>query len=253
MAAHRVELFSLPLEERDAELSLLDLARLDDSDPPAVSFLTSNERAEYGWLRHAGRRREWLGARACLKAMLLGLGAIREPTQCEIVKSAGGRPRLQFPPGFPLTPVHDCSLSHKAAMACGCVSSRPNSRVGVDVEQPSSRLARLAAAFVHPRDRLIRSRPAEIELAILWTLKEACAKAVGTGIWIGLESVICRETAAGRHRLTIEGGPEFQGRHFLYNGYVVALALTESKTQIRFDRITKPSTRRRPERAKAAQ
>jgi phosphopantetheinyl transferase len=214
------------LDDEDLEVSLLDLTRLADADATAARFLTSAEREEYASLRHPSRRREWLGARVCLKAMLLRRRRVSDPTECAIVKDVRGRPGLSFAPGLPTDVVRDCSLSHKGRFACACVSTMTRARVGVDVEEVSPGLLRLAAAFSGDRDALSRSHSPEERLALLWALKEACAKAVGGGIGVALEPVTCEEISEGRHRLRAGDGLEFQARHFLHDGYVVAVCVT---------------------------
>lgn len=104
-------------------------------------------------------------------------------------------------------------------------SSLARTRVGVDIEEVSPRLAKLAGAFVSDRDSLLRTRPPELRLAVLWSLKEACSKAVGTGMGIGLTDVICEETAEGRHRVRIKDGPVLRARHLVHEEYVIALCL----------------------------
>lgn len=232
MVAEGIELVCLPLGEQDVQVSALDLARLADAGTAAARFLTPRERSEYGSLRHAGRRSEWLGARVCLKAMLVSRGSVCDPLQCEVMKDARGRPWLSFAPGFPLSAVHDCSLSHKADLACACTSSVAGARVGVDVERVSSRLAKLTGAFVNERDARMPTLPTEVRLAVLWALKEACSKAVGLGIGIGLKDVICEEESEGRHNLRVDSGPRFRGRHLLHEGYVIALCLMEEETHV---------------------
>jgi len=233
----QIELLRLPLDDPDVEVSLMDLARLEDAESAAARFLTPKERDEYLGLRHPGRRREWLAARVCLKAMLIRRGCISDPIQCEISKDARGRPKLSFPPahsvgqqacptdGRPRTAVHDCSLSHKGDFACACASSLPKTRVGVDIERASPRLLRLAGAFVTDRDKLIAERPPEVRLAVLWSLKEAYTKAVGEGLGIALADVICEETAEGRHYVRIKDGPVCRARHLIHEGYAIALCL----------------------------
>jgi len=221
----QIELLRLPLDEQDVEVSLVDLARLRDPESAAARFLTPKEREEYRGLRHPGRRREWLAARVCLKTMLVRRGCISDPIQCEIGKDARGRPWLSFAPGLPRTAVHDCSLSHKADLACACVSSLPKTRVGVDIERASPRLLRLAGAFVSDHDRPIGTRPPVVRLAVLWSLKEAYTKAVGEGLRIALADVICEETAEGRHRVRVQDGPVCRARHLMHAGYAIALCL----------------------------
>jgi phosphopantetheinyl transferase len=240
MLAQPIELVSLPLEERNVEVSLLDLARLANTESMVARFLTPRERKEYERLGHPTRRREWLGARACLKAMLVRRGCIREPIQCEIVKDPGGRPRLSFLPGWPSTAVHDCSLSHKERFACACASNTAGTRVGVDIEKVSPRLVRLARAFVNHRDSLIQTRPPQVQLAVLWSLKEAYSKATGVGMGIGLADVVCQETAEGRHKVGIGNGPESRARHCLHEGYVIALCLASESARMGEVEIGKP-------------
>lgn len=231
MLAEDVELMPLPLGEEDVEASLLDLTRLADAEATASRFLTLQERAEYARLRHPSRRREWLGARVCLKAMLLRRRSVSEPTQCEIMKDASGRPWLSFAPGQPASAAFDCSLSHKGRFACACATSRADTRVGIDVEEVSPRLLRLAGAFARDRHSLIRPRPPEERLALLWAVKEACAKAMGGGIGMALGRVVCEETAEGWHQVRAGEGLEFRARHVLHDGYVVALCLRTAEAQ----------------------
>ena len=110
-------------------------------------------------------------------------------------------------------------------MGVGGVSRLPRTRVGVDLEEVSPRLLRVAGAFVSDGDALIGSRPPEERLAILWALKEACAKAAGGGIGVALGAVVGKETAAGRHQVRTADGREFSGWCVLRDGYVIALCL----------------------------
>jgi len=215
------------LQDEDLEVCLLDLAGLTDQEATASRFLTSGEREQYAELRHPARRREWLGARVCLKTMLLRRGSVSDPLECEVVKDARGRPGLSFAPGLPANGVHDCSLSHKGRFACACVSRIADSRVGVDIEEVSPRLLRLADAFTGDRDSLRRSHPPTERLTLLWALKEARAKAAGGGIGLALMSVACRETAEGHLRVSTGDGLECRARYFLHDGYAVAVCVTE--------------------------
>lgn len=231
MLAEDIELTPLPFGEEDVEVSLLDVTRLVDTESIASRFLREREREDYARLRHPSRRREWLGARVCLKTMLLRRRDVSDPIQCEIVKDASGRPRLSFAPGRSVRVAYDCSLSHKDRFACASASSRVDTRVGVDIEEVSPRLLRLAGAFDRDRASLIRPRPPEERLALLWALKEACAKAVGGGIGMALGHVSCEETAEGRHRVRTGEGIAFHARHVLHDGYVVALCLGTAEAQ----------------------
>jgi len=218
------ELIRLGLSEESVEVCLLDLGLLSDLESTAARFLTPPEQAEYAELRHPLRRREWLGARVCLKLMVIRQGRVADPLRCAVVKDPRGRPRLVFTPELEAGVVSDCSISHKGRFAGAVTSNATGSRVGVDIEEVSPRLLRLARAFAHERDALLRSRPEEERLAILWALKEACSKVMGRGLAMALREVTCEETAPGRHRVVTEG-LELSGRHTICEGYVVALCV----------------------------
>jgi phosphopantetheinyl transferase len=226
------ELIRLELGEPPIEVCLLDLGRLLDLESTAARVLTAPEQAEYAELRHPLRRREWLGARVCLKLMVIRQGRVGDPLRCAVVKDPRGRPRLVFAPELAAEVVSDCSLSHKGRFVCAVTSSAAGSRVGIDIEEVSPRLPRLARAFTHDRDALLGSRPDEERLAILWALKEACSKVVGRGLAMALREVTCQETALGRHRV-VTAGVEFSGQHTVHEGYVVALCLGADQTVAR--------------------
>ena len=220
-----LDLTLLPFGDDDVEVFVLDVTRLAALEPLAQGFLTIEEHAEYAQLRHPERRREWLAARVCLKTMLLRQHRIGDPRECAVVKDARGRPRLAFSPELPAEPACDCSLSHKGRFACAGAARTPDSLVGVDVEEVSPRLVRLAGEFVHDRDVLIGGRSEAERLAILWALKEACAKVLGSGLDARFRDTICCETAPGRHRVTTAGGLTLRGRHVVHQGYVIALCV----------------------------
>jgi len=217
-----LEPLRLELGEDRIEVRLLDLARAGDLEPLAWAYLSPPEAAEYAELRHPLRRREWLGARVCLKLMVMRQGRIDDPRRCAVVKDPRGRPRLVFTADSAAGVVADCSLSHKGRFVCAATSSDAGARIGIDIEEISPRLRRLADQFAHERDSVLGSRPTEERLAILWALKEACSKVVGRGLAMALRTVSCLELEPGRHRVAT-GGLELAGRHAVHDGHVVAL------------------------------
>jgi len=223
------ELIPLAISDAAVEVCLLDLSRVHDLEASAPRFLTGPEQAEYAELQMERRRREWLGARVCLKLMAMRLGRIDDPLRCAVVKDPRGRPRLTEAPALASRVVSDCSLSHKGRFGCAAVSIAAGSSIGVDIEEVSPRLLGLARAFAHERDVLLGSRPEEERLAILWALKEASSKVVGRGLAMGLRSVTCEETAPGVHRVVADG-VELSGRHTLHEGYAIALCLGTDPT-----------------------
>jgi len=215
----------LPLGDDDVEVGLLDVTRLVTLESLAQAALTRGEHAEYARLVLPKRRREWLAARVCLKTMLLRRGRIGDARDCAVVKDARGRPRLDFGPELPAEPAYDCSLSHKGRFACAAAAKRPGLRIGLDVEEVSPRLVRLAGAFAHDGDVLLGSRPDAERLAILWALKEACSKAQGSGLDAGFRDATCCETAPGRHHVMTAGGLALRGQHLVHEGYAFALCV----------------------------
>lgn len=223
------ELIRVELGADHVEVRLLDLTGLGNPESVASEYLTPLEASEYAELRHPLRRREWLGARVCLKLMVVRQGRVGEPRQCAVLKDPSGRPRLVVPPDSTAGVVGDCSLSHKGRFACAATSSAAGAKIGVDIEEVSPRLRRLADQFAHERDTLLGSRPAEERLAILWALKEACSKVVGRGLAMALRTVTCQEIAPGRHRV-VTGELELSGRHTVHEGYVIALCFATDQT-----------------------
>jgi phosphopantetheinyl transferase len=224
-----LELTPLALGEDGVEVRVLDLARLEDPESIAVRVLAAAERVEYVELHHPLRRREWLGARVCLKLMVSRRGLVDDPRDCAVIKDPRGRPRLVFAGALTADVAADCSLSHKGRFVCAAVSTTVGSRIGVDIEEVSPRLRRLARQFAHERDTVLGSRPEEERLAILWALKEACSKVVGRGLAMALREVSCQEIAPGRYRV-MTTGLELAGRHTMHDGYAVALCWGTDQT-----------------------
>jgi phosphopantetheinyl transferase len=215
----------LDFGEEGIEVAVLDLTGLVDAEAAAEHFLTAEEHAECARLQQPPRRLEWLGARICLKTMLLRRRWVDDPRDCEVVKDSRGRPRLARRTATGPDVHYECSLSHKDRLACTGISSAPGVRLGVDIEKVSPRLSRLAAAFAHDRDIVLGERSSEERLAILWTLKEACSKVLGRGLAMSLLDVTCQEIAPGRHRVRTAEGLELRARHLTFEPYVVALCV----------------------------
>src|SRR5207253_7953928 len=87
--------------------------------------------------------------------MVMRQGLVDDPLRGAVVKDPRGRPRLLFMPELTDRVVSDCSLSHKGRFVCAVTSRAAGSRVGVDIEEVSPRLVRLARAFADERDVLL--------------------------------------------------------------------------------------------------
>ena len=84
----------LGFDEAGIDVAVLDVSGLADGEAAAALFLAAPEHAECAQLREPPRRLEWLGARICLKTLLLRRRWIDDPRDCEVAKDARGRPRL---------------------------------------------------------------------------------------------------------------------------------------------------------------
>jgi phosphopantetheinyl transferase len=224
-AADAVVLTTLAMGEDGVEVALLDLAGLADPEFLASRFLAFEEYGDYALMRHPMRRRDWLGARVCLKVMLMRRGALDDPLQCAVTKDARGRPSLSMAREAGAAAGYDCSISHKGHFACAALSAVPGARIGVDVEEISPRLVRVIPAFTGDRDVLVGASTPEERLTILWALKESGSKALGTGLGMRFSDIRCEEIGERRHRLTTPDGRELRARHVTHAGYVVALAV----------------------------
>lgn len=212
---------TLPTHRSDVVAARFDHACLPDLDGLADEFLCGAEWSEFQECRHPGRRSEWLGARICLKSLLLDHGVISDPKQVEVRKSSRGRPQATWQAdGTALD--GDCSLSHAQSYCVAAWTSRPGCRLGVDIELISARLERVRGVFLARDDEAVRERPALEQLTIWWCLKEAFSKAVGLGLGAGLSEITCRETAPGAHRMRHETGCEMSGWHLRFDDFVIA-------------------------------
>lgn len=211
----------LPTNQDHLILARLDHACLSDLDDLANEYLTGTEWSEFEQCRHPGRRSEWLGARICLKNLLVERGIISDPQQAVVIKGSRGRPQVvRSNDGLPL--MGDCSITHAQSYCVAGWTSRPRHRLGVDLELISARLERVRGAFLAKDDAAAKERPALEQLTIWWCLKEAFSKAVGQGLGAGLSEITCRETVPGVHRMRHEAGCEMSGWHWRFDDFVIA-------------------------------
>jgi 4'-phosphopantetheinyl transferase len=151
---------------------------------PGWGLLSPEERRAFAAVRLPGPRRARVAARATLRRVLgarLGLA----PPAVPLVRTPAGKLVLAQGCG---AAGGDCSVSHTDGLVAVAVAPLP---VGVDVERRDREaLHEAAAAFLHPAERRAladRERVAAGDLlALLWTGKEAVAKALGTG-FVGLD------------------------------------------------------------------
>jgi phosphopantetheinyl transferase len=204
---------------------LLDLRVIPDPDATAAGWLTRLELAEFVRFRHWARRREWLGARMCVKAMAIEAGLAGHPRECAVVKDARGVPWL-VAGGF----TRACSLAHDSRFAAAGLSPRAGTVIGIDVERISPRVLRLAPAFVRDGEWLPTGTRSAGQAARLWALKEAAAKAAGGGLGVALAATVA-QSARGAHAITVDQTRTLAGWHAVHSGHVVAACASVARDE----------------------
>ena len=174
-----------PGESREVAVRFVRSSAFDDAvlAARARGWLGSAEREAFDRIRPADARRDWLAAHALARLFL-----------SELTGAAPARVPLRFPPGEPPRLADGrrgdglhLSISHAAGAALCAVSE--GTPVGADVESVENlgpdplRVARVACS---PRESADLEAAPESEraarLLVLWTAKEAVAKAAGTGL-----------------------------------------------------------------------
>ena len=186
------------------------------------AFLTERELAEYVRLTHATRRKEWLAARVCVKTLLMDRGYIKNPRSCEVAKDDMGRPFINYLGKARHRPV-DCSISHKGKYVAAVLTGGKRARVGVDIERVTSKPAKLRSGFTNSADKLMIPS-SDIRFTALWSIKEAVSKVVGSGLWMGLTALVCRETSDGLCEVRSEKNRPVHVKYLLHDDYVIAIA-----------------------------
>lgn len=160
---------------RDGEVQVV-LARrpavLDDGQLRVLSSgLSNDERSRASAIEHRARRDAFIVGRALLREALSAYAPNTAPSDWSITLGPFGKPRLR---GSDLW----CSISHTDALTAVALASSP---VGIDVEQPGSVSLAVVTEFYSSREqRALARRPVARQrehATVLWTLKEAYAKA----------------------------------------------------------------------------
>jgi phosphopantetheinyl transferase (holo-ACP synthase) len=148
----------------------------------ARRYLGGEERDEYFALTPKAQG-QWLLGRIALKDAVRdrlwqqGAGPVF-PLEVRVANDAAGRPRVIGPPGTPAA----VSLSHRAGVAVAAVADG-DGEAGIDVELVEPRPGGFPALVLGDDERALGAGlPADIWLTRAWTVKEAAAKAAGTGL-----------------------------------------------------------------------
>jgi 4'-phosphopantetheinyl transferase len=231
-AAGRGVLSPLPYTDLPAPLGLrVWWLRLDEMpDAAAVATLSADEIARGARFAFEGLRRRHLASHVALRAILAQQTGLPAAT---LVFGAGpfGKPFLQAPAAC----VFNMSHSDDVAVIAVAPDAVAGTEIGIDVEvlRPMRDAIALAERnFTEAEQRELLAAPADLrDLAFMrgWTRKEACLKAIGSGLSIPPEQVDAGLQPAQRELVVAQGG----ARHRLrvaslpeHLGTAVAVATT---------------------------
>lgn len=174
-----VDLWTVALEVTSTELEC------------ARAVLSDAERKRFERVVRSPQRERLILARAALRRVLSGYLEVN-PSELVFTRGRRGKPALAGNGGLAF------SLSHSGALVVVAVTSRPI--VGVDIEllgRPVREGVMRRALAPGELARVTALEGASREEAFLryWTAKEAYAKAVGTGLSIGMAGVVIVDAA----------------------------------------------------------
>ncbi|MGZ4288667.1 MAG: 4'-phosphopantetheinyl transferase family protein [Solirubrobacteraceae bacterium] len=161
--------------------------------PAGEQWLGPSERAALSRLRIEKRRADWrLGRYAAKAAVGAFLGV--QPGRIEVVTVRGGAPIAQLDG---VRAKVELSLSHRAGRALAALAS-PGTPVGCDLELVEPRSAAFVEQWLAPAERALVRCARTGEQAwlanLIWSAKEAAAKARGEGLRL---DVRCAEVTLG--------------------------------------------------------
>lgn len=187
---------------------------------PEADMLDDEERARAARISHPGERGRFLASRGLLRrAMSSAANGAVPPRGWRFAAGARGKPAVAH--GLPPIPF---SLSH--AGSCVAVATGSRAPVGVDLEgltreagselvedvlSPGERLALRALDGISRWERFIR----------IWTVKEACAKALGLGVTMDFAGL---EVGFDPIRVSARGAPPAGGPVFALSAWTLAVA-----------------------------
>lgn len=178
------------------KIFIADLDALDE--PPPRGILSPAERDRAARFVRGEDRRRYAKSHALLRLVLASeLGVA--PSELGLAADRFGKPELRgrpVPVGF--------SLSHSGRMALVAVAPRA---VGIDIEEIRAHVeidAVIERYFTPGEAAELRALPPEARIPAFyrcWTFKEAYLKALGKGLWDGLDAI---ETLPGRDEMRKE-------------------------------------------------
>ncbi len=207
--------------------ALVDLTSLREDE--AVQLLSEAELDFFQQLRHAKRRREWLGGRIAAKAALLNL-----PENAAFATQA---PLLTILPDTQGRPVvsggaDDLALSITHSGGYAAALAAPGISCGIDLQIISTKLPSLTKYFATAAELDLLAGQPELggetaALTMLWAVKEAVKKSLPTqpGMFAGI--TVSRITAANEGAWHFDCGQR-SAVAYVFPPYVLALTSTVS-------------------------
>lgn len=203
--------------------------------PAGEAWLGPSERAALARLRIEKRRADWrLGRYAAKAAIGAFLGV--EPRRVEVVAAAGGAP-VAYLDG--VRAELELSLSHRAGRALVVLAS-PGKPLGCDLELVEPRSAAFVEQWLAPAEQVLVRSAREGEQAwlanLIWSAKEAAAKARGEGLRLDVghaEVALCEPAGdTGDWRpLRVDWGSDCDDGWFLREpGWVMTVVGGEGST-----------------------
>ena len=161
----------------------LAVATTDILSPATRSILSASEKQKSEHVSAPGRSEEYASGRILLRKLLETVTGL--PASSHRIRTTdSGKPECEGGPGI--------SISHsRGVIACAVAI---DDDVGVDIEFPDPRrdTARLAKRYFSTAEFEWLATQPEDRFYMLWVLKEAWLKAVGTGIAGGLDRMKCQ-------------------------------------------------------------
>ncbi len=160
------------------------------------AYLSPDEQRSYAQLLREPKRTEFLLGRVLVRRIL---GAILDiaPPDIRLIVMEGGKPAL--PPFGAYAVPPSFNLSHSNGyLLCGVTQY---GAIGIDVEWLGSYKEHIARRFFHPDEQrwLQELEPSQRAGGFyhLWTVKEACIKALGAGLRFPLRKLCITGAASG--------------------------------------------------------
>ena len=152
-------------------------------NPSGIAFLSPEEQDRATRFRRPGDREAFLAGRRVLRELLANLLEVSDPSRVPLELDARGKPRCTWPtaPAF--------NLSHAAGWL-GVVFA-PTGLVGIDLEDPTRAVhaEALASRYFGPTEQQRVREGGSGAFFRVWTRKEACVKALGTGLSVRLSAM----------------------------------------------------------------